>query len=494
MFIGAQEWSLYESHGSLPVNAGELGWPQCHTSGTNGLSALYERLLNQPLAEDTRAQAATFLRSQIAAINTQACELPEAAHQLEEWMRATAQNTRARYSAYLAERNTGAPRLYFSNRSHGLYFLRAAAPTKLVDGAWLYGLASAWRNPRLAHLVRTYLEELGEGAPDKNHVLIYRQLLRRYGIDSLDNLAESLYTQGLIQLALAYNAEEFLPEIVGFNLGYEQLPLHLLITAYELNELGLDPYYFTLHITADNTDSGHAGRAVQAVMDILPKFGDVNAFWRRVRIGCLLGNAGVSTCAIIDSFDIEREVVRIFSNKSVAGHGVHSDYCRVSGRSVNEWLAQPSEVPGFLAALQKTGWIKRGESVENSRFWGLLQGQRAEMFGVFSPYELQVIHDWILGEASSSGTSYNTMAPATDIPRRPSFRVSTRLAERTGSTPIDRHPASDFFDPDLQAMLHELSQLDVAGQLKLLVNAMSPALHWTPAGLHATRHFCQQTA
>ena len=105
------------------------------------------------------------------------------------------------------------------------------APTKLVDGAWLYGLLAHWRNARFPDLVRTYVEELGEGAPDKNHVLLYRGLLARYGLDPLDNLPDALYRQGLVQLALGCNAEIFLPEVIGFNLAYEQLPLHLLITA-----------------------------------------------------------------------------------------------------------------------------------------------------------------------------------------------------------------------------------------------------------------------
>jgi hypothetical protein len=65
------------------------------------------------------------------------------------------------------------------------------------------------------------------------------------------------------------NAEKFLPEVIGFNLGYEQLPLHLLITAYELKELHIDPYYFTLHITVDNADSGHAKQAVDAVFSAM---------------------------------------------------------------------------------------------------------------------------------------------------------------------------------------------------------------------------------
>ncbi len=407
-------------------------------------------------------------------------------------MLTTARNATANYGAYLAQRKAGAPRRYFSNRAHALFFLRAMAPTKLVDGAWLFGLIAHWRNPRFSNLIRTYLEELGEGTPHKNHVLIYRELLARCGIDPLQGLDEPLFTQGLIQLALAYNAKDFLPEVIGFNLGYEQLPLHLLITAYELNELGLDPYYFTLHITVDNTDTGHARRAVRAVLDTLPKYGDADDFWRRVRAGCQLGGAGVGTCSVIDSFDMEDEVVRIFAQKSAAGQGAHSDYCRVAGRHINDWLADPDGIPDFLAALQKHGWIRRGEPVENSRFWGLLQGQRADMFGVFSHYELQLIYDWIRGDASIDGRAYNSLSTAGNQPQCPSFRAASRLTSFGDDANLAQGEAPDLLDSDLPVMLQDLAKLDEADQNLMLLDAMSPARHWTPAGLYATRLFCQR--
>ncbi|RYY57799.1 MAG: iron-containing redox enzyme family protein, partial [Comamonadaceae bacterium] len=318
-------------------------------------------------------------------------------------MESSTQAVHARYAEYLADRQAGAPRRYFTNRAHALYVLRSIAPTKLVDGSWLLGLVPHWRNPRLAPLVRTYVEELGEGAVDKNHVVLYRGLLARYALDPLDDLDDALYHQGVVQLGLGWNAQEFLPEIAGFNLGYEQLPLHLLITAYELNELGLDPYYFTLHVTVDNSDTGHARRACQAVLDLLPRTDDGGAFWRRVQAGAKLGCAGPGTTEVIASYQDEREVLRILRHKAPSGSGSHSDYCRVAGRHVNDWLSNPDEMPAFLAALEQAGWIRRGEPAANSRFWKLLQGERAEMFGVFSSYELQVIHDWIRGEASRDG-------------------------------------------------------------------------------------------
>ena len=489
MFIAAHEWSRPHPDNGSPAITSSVPPSQCQPD--TEAAAFYSRLYEGRPDAALKQRAIHFLRAQIGQLS-HTCELPPSSQDLESCMRNASQLATARYSAYLDCRKAGAPRRYFTNRAHALYFLRAVAPTKLVDGAWLYGLIRHRANPRFSGLVQTYLEELGEGVPGKNHVLLYRQLLARYGLDPVDDLDAGLYTQGLIQLALACNAEDFLPELIGFNLGYEQLPLHLLITAYELNELGLDPYYFTLHVTVDNMDTGHARRAVQAVLDNQPRLGNREDFWRRVRVGFQLSHAGIGTHKVIEGFDIEREVQRIFRRKSAAGHGAHSDFCRVAGRNVNDWLADPTDVPDFLLALQRAGWIKRGAPAAESRFWRLLQGERAEMFGVFTGYELQTIHDWLRGAGAADGQAYAEPGPAASGPRRTSFRVAARLASARGELLFPQPPDDELLDGDLQAFDHQLATQDETGQAMLLAEALSPSQHWTPAGLKATRMFCQR--
>lgn len=469
MHIGQQEWRQLQAAPGAQRPA--------------GFKALYQELAAREPDAALRQAAADVLRTKLAELEGADSGLPASPDDLLAWMEGNTQRVHESYAGYLQERKAGGPRRFFANRAHALYFLRCVAPTKLVDGAWLYGLLAHWRNPRLSDLVRTYVEELGEGAVDKNHVVLYRNLLARHALDPLDDLPDALYEQGLLQLALGWNAEDFLPEVIGFNLGYEQLPLHLLVTAYELNELGIDPYYFTLHVTVDNGDTGHARRACQAVLDMLPKLEDGGAFWRRVQAGCKLADAGLGTGDVIESFHIGQEALRILAQKSKAGGGAHSDYCRVAGRSVNDWLREPREIAAFVQALQQAGWIRFGEPVENSRFWSLLQGERAEMFGVFSSYELQVLHDWIRGAASADGRPYTEAAPEGASRRRATFRAVARnarpLAEDDGDT----------LDPDLELFRQQLRGADDAGRSALLVRAMSPAQHWTPAGLEATRLF-----
>jgi hypothetical protein len=433
-----------------------------------------------------------YLRQQIAAIQDVPPDMPSDLDRLGGWILERTDAVGKQYRDYLAARKQGGGRRYFSNRSHALYFLRSVAPTKLVDGAWLYGLLKHWDNPDFHPLIKTYLEELGDGVPDKNHVTLYRKLLATHGCDRWDDLDDHHFVQGAIQLALAYNADQFLPEVIGYNLGYEQLPLHLLITAYELNELGIDPYYFTLHVTVDNADGGHAHKAVQALQQLLPRSGERAGFLKRVLDGYRLNELGANTTSVIAEFDLQAELVRVLAAKSVVGQHMHSDYCRVAGRSVNDWLADPARVPDFLAALEGAGWIKRGEDVEHSRFWRLIQGERAEMFGVFSAYEQQVLRDWITGAPGGAAA-----------PRVPSHRARQRTLDQLGANGgrgdgyplrglIRRHPSQVEDDADNELRLLEERVAGAAGRpeaMDMLAKLMSPAAHHSAVGLMATRMY-----
>ena len=468
---------------------------------------MYEALAEGNLSEIQRAQASEFLVTQLQAVGRVDADLPEDVHDIHAWIQDGAERTGHAYREYLSERKIGAPRRYFDNRSHALHFLKGVAPTKLVDGAWLYGLLGHDDDPRFAELIRIYLEELGSGMPGKNHVVLYQKLLAANDCDHWQELTDDHYVQGAIQLAMACNSEDFLPEIIGFNLGYEQLPLHLPITAYELNELGIDPYYFTLHVTVDNADTGHAQRALQGLLAAQPKQGDPRAFYRRVRNGYLLNELGAGTLSVIESFDLQREIVGVFERKAVMGKHMHSDYCRVGGRSVTDWLSTPGQVPAFLGALEANGWIKRHQHPRNSRFWQLLQGDRAEMFGVFSDTEQQLIHDWISGDALWPGRGSRGEVEAGTVvfpPRQSSFRARQRfLDNQDASDPKSLTDADDKncgersvmlggaeLDADMRMLNEQISGSAGRRQLmSVLADWMSPALHHTKPGLMATRLF-----
>ena len=457
---------------------------------------LYFALYEDP-SHNARAGEA-YLRQQIAAVQDIPADLPPTLAQLPAWIEARSEAVGIQYREYLAARKAGAPRRYFHTRAHALNFIKSAAPTKLVDGSWLYGMLKHWDSPDFHPLIKTYLEELGEGAPSKNHVTIYRKLMATHGIDNWEQLSDDHFVQGAIQLALGHNAERFLPEVIGFNLGYEQLPLHLLITSYELNEFGIDPYYFTLHVTVDNAATGHAQKAVQALLDLMPRVGDRAAFYKRVLDGYRLNELGASTNSVIADFDLQDELVTILAQKSTVGKNMHSDYCRVAGRSVNDWLAEPGQIPGFLGALETAGWIKRGEEVEHSRFWRLIEGERAEMFGVFSNYEQQVLRDWIV---SVPGSSVKEERVLTHRARQRTLDNLGQHADRSGSFPergLIRRRAGRISgsggngDNELAALEQRVAAASGKGEaMALLLELMSPAHHHSAAGLMATRMYTQ---
>lgn len=445
---------------------------------------IYNRLLLEPGEESSLAIARQFLKKNLAVLRPEECDLPVDVADLGNWLAGSAVEVGTHYRNYLEKRKRGRPQAYFRTRGQALSFITKVAPTKLVDGAWLYGALAHWQDIRYRPLVSTFLEELGRGDPDQNHVLLYKELMAVEGIDSPDGLGDEYYCQGAIQLALGYHSDEFLPELIGYNLGYEQLPLHLLISAYELRELGIDPYYFTVHVTIDNSSSGHAQRAVQAVLDNFPVIeSERESFYNRVRCGYMLNEVGLGSVEIIQSFDAYREVVDILKRKSRLAQ-VHSDYRRIKGLTVNQWLADPERIPSFLDALIDDGWIKLNRNPSESPFWGLLQGSKACMFGVFSSYEREIISEWIAGSwMCSQGGSGSARAA-----NRKRSRCSTGMRLHTNQhkmNPLDRA------DKEIARDFTRLERTPMPQRVRYFIELMRPGKHHTAEGLMATRLFSE---
>jgi hypothetical protein len=69
-----------------------------------------------------------------------------------------------------------------------------------------------------------------------------------------------------------------------------------------------------------------------------------------------------------------------------------------------------------------------------------------------------------------------------------SFRVAERLRLAQQAAPAAGVPA-DALDADLAVFRQRYPVADAQERRDLLLQALSPALHWTPAGLAATRIF-----
>nr|WP_314484479.1 iron-containing redox enzyme family protein [uncultured Pseudomonas sp.] len=408
---------------------------------------------------DTTSRA--WLAAQLARARSMPDDLPDDPANLDAWSLEHAAGVAEGYRVYLEQRKQGAPRRYFANRAQALWFLQQVEPTKVVDGAWLFSALRHWRDPRYHGLIRTYLEELGSGDPRCNHVLIYQRLMSRLGCLDRPDLDDSRYLQASLQLALGEYGEDYLPEVIGYNLGYEQPPLHLLVTTYELAELGIDGFYFQLHVTIDNAASGHAHLSLQALRQLCPA-DDMQAFYERVRQGYRLNDLGTNTPTLIASFDLEAELLQALENKRNFGQFMHSDHCRLQKRTINQWLAEPGAMPAFLEAMQAQGWIRRGQAPEDSRWWTLIEGPTAPMYGVFTAYEKQLWHDWI---AAGSQSRIRRVLPG-------SWEAALQL----------QAPAAIS-----HSRKTELQDIDA------LIDAMSGNRHATPEGLVATQAYIQAT-
>jgi hypothetical protein len=421
-------------------------------------------------------QAHKFLQHQLELADSISADIPDVPQQLDDWAEENVKNIGNQYHSYIAERKAGAPRRMFTTRSHALYFLRAVAPTKLVDGAWLYGLLSNAKDSYIAPFIAIYLDELGHGKYDQNHVSLYNRLLMHEDVNTRLPLSERHYVQGAIQLSLARYVQEFLPEIIGFNLGYEQLPLHLLVTAYELAELGIDPYYFTLHVTIDNFDSGHAHKALEGALALLPKIDDGGDFYRRMVRGYKMNFLGIDTPSVIAEFNADNELNLMLQHKSELGKFMHSDLARIEGRTINQWLAEPSRIGDFVQALIRAGWIRRHQNPNQSRFWRMISASNGVMAGVFNRAEQRLIYDWICGNWCET--------QATEIPNV--GRFSRRKVARN-----EKECVADL-NSDITRLQQQVSQCtsDQAA-MDLLIPYLSPALHHSPVGLAATRIYSE---
>ncbi|KOS37004.1 hypothetical protein ACN38_g12224 [Penicillium nordicum] len=72
---------------------------------------------------------------------------------------------------------------------------------------------------------------------------------------------------------------------------FEMLQLDTMQAAKELPEVGLDPYYFILHVSIDNSHSGHAAMSLECVVEYIPKITEIegkeatHTAWRRIQAG-----------------------------------------------------------------------------------------------------------------------------------------------------------------------------------------------------------------
>lgn len=351
---------------------------------------------------------------------------------LINFLKAKDEDVTSRWEEYLARRSEGGLREIFGDKEEAKWWLKQAAPVKYVDGAWLGHINKITTPFKYRKITKNawqvMSEELGDGDLAKNHVCVYRQLMGDIdanlpSADSEDfnsprhNLDQTrCWKAALAQLLISLFPHDFLPELLGFNMAYESLPLHLLKTVKELREVRLNPYYFELHISIDNSDSGHAAMAMSAVADYIElterEEGAEAAHiaWRRVQAGYILAE-GLPTTPESPSLkkqlkapfprnDTEAGLLKIFAAKAFVAHKIHcNSRLKIGRRSLVDWLepkafANKGWQRDFLHDLENCKpWVVKGDS-EKSRLVRELSWE-GKMFGSFTQTEVEVVKAWI---------------------------------------------------------------------------------------------------
>lgn len=362
-------------------------------------------------------------------------------HGLEEFQHRRDRGIGKEWEEYNLRRKGGSPRELVGDREEAIWWLKQLSPVKYVDGAWLGHIGKVttpfalWKTMKGAWQILS--EELGDGDLRKNHVHLYHKLLETTAPDlptaeyldfgnprhQLNEL--SVWKSAIAQLLISLFPHEFLPEILGFNLHFEAISMDTLKATRELKEVGIDPYYFLLHISIDNTHSGHSAIAIEVVCEymghILKNEGQEAAqkAWGKLQAGYLLSSClpGSVICpsqkmrnnpSNTSLSSIEAKVINIFRAKAQVAHGFHcSSRVKIGSRSVAEWLdpvALESKEwqKGLIDALSSSKyWICKGDS-SKSRFIQELQWN-GRMFGSFTQDEYNILTEWI--DALPNGSS-----------------------------------------------------------------------------------------
>ncbi|KAL8901685.1 MAG: hypothetical protein Q9207_005086 [Kuettlingeria erythrocarpa] len=332
---------------------------------------------------------------------------------------------------YLSRRKAGKPREMFKDREHAEWWLRQSAPVKYVDGAWLghihkvstpFALRSITKN-----VWQILSEELGDGDLVKNHVHVYRELMAEIGhplpaadsrafVDDLGMDAPQVWKAAVAQLLISLFPHEFLPEILGFNMHFEMLTWDTMRAIKELKELGLNDYYFLLHVSIDNADSGHTAMAMQSVIEYMEYIHEYEGAlatqqaWRRIQAGYLLSetlssspgcvSSGTDFAEGISFNKNEVDITKVFKAKALVAHRLHcSSKVKIKGRTLVEWLepgafASRKRQKAFIDALAESKpWIYKGDP-EKSRLVKELAWD-GKMFGSFTQVEVGALRRWI---------------------------------------------------------------------------------------------------
>ncbi|KAE8343761.1 hypothetical protein BDV24DRAFT_149362 [Aspergillus arachidicola] len=406
------------------------------------------------------------------------------------------------YKKYIEGRGAGGQRLLAVDREQAVVILTQLAPLKLVDGAWLghiHHITTLFElRPITKQVWQVLSEELGDGSLRLHHAHIYNNLLRDLGVrlpapyepgfidPALQMKSLGAWKAAVVQLLTSLFPDEFLPEILGYNLHFEGLNLETMVLARELQELKLDAQYFLLHVSIDNAHSGHAMMAAHTVTEYLSHIRKnegshaANTAWKRIQAGYMLSsNQSKHVQRDISSLSSENvhwnmgsdetltqevytyNIAQLLADKAAVSNNLHSGCrARIGGMPLAEWLESnlvhpKSQNRDALHELSNASpWIVKGDPERSRLIRELKVG--GKMFGAFTVDEIEHLESWIrsLGQKEQrqkaywdfTGRSQNdrvghsslvtTHSPLESMP----FSADLTLDESVFKAPLEGHP------------------------------------------------------
>ncbi|KAK0725122.1 hypothetical protein B0H67DRAFT_482384 [Lasiosphaeris hirsuta] len=413
------------------------------------------------------------------------------------------------FESYVRRREAGAGQDLFTSFEGARQFLKNSAPWNYTDGAWLARVHKITTPFALRGVTKNawqiLSEELGDGDLAKNHVALYRDLLRSVGVDLPPGNAadfihprhgledESIWRYSIGQLLVSVFPNDFLPEILGFNLFYEQPHLGVLKANKELPEFGVSPYYYVLHISIDNADSGHCAMAVGNIasfMRVVQETGlmDPASAWKRVQAGYCLGLSLDDKETI---HDYEDELVGLLRRKAGVASKIHcTSRARIGGRSLSAWLSSDDQGKkeeeddddddAFLTALANSKpWVYRGNSSKSLLMREL--SWRGRMFGAFTHRETELMRTWIDSLGPKDGAApaeerywnlvggFATVEKIFSPPRRDAAVTHPAFPPEMPPWPPTTEPVLRHFTPRPPMILAQAPGAATAGRLGILI-------------------------
>ncbi|KAI1075711.1 hypothetical protein F5B20DRAFT_573325 [Whalleya microplaca] len=320
-----------------------------------------------------------------------------------------------RWQRYLASQAGAKGCTPFATYEDAVQWLRTKAPSKYVDGAWLGNVHRLTETTPFALRSVTkdawqiLSEELGDGDVERKHVFVYRKLLRSVGVDlpaadsrefvdlDLGMSVMSAWRAAVAQLLISLFSHDFLPEVLGFNLCFEQVTLETLRAAHELPKLGISGYYFLLHVCIDNIDSGHSAMALCVVsryLDVIRESGGEGDMGRDE------GDGGAVLPPLHHISERQDRVMRMLQRKAQVSSAIHcKSRVKIADRPLAAWLSSraldnPQNQVSLLDGLSKASpWVQSGDSSARLLIRELSWG--GKMFGAFTDTEVEHLKDWI---------------------------------------------------------------------------------------------------